>query len=307
MAGPNMSVADFTRMLEVHCKMEFAKQYEQTLYTENPWMELCQQTTSDGDTEYYGFGSNIPKPTRIDNAQREMHAFDDYSYSLKNYTYGLTVPIRREVYEDDRNNYIKGKIDYLVQGHKMTLNDNFGTLLTGGTSTLCFDGQFFFDIDHPGTANQTNDDQNKAVATAAVATGLSNALDVVKVMWAYQDRDGNPLSINPTHVLTGVSDTCVAWDMILNTPGAAGTANWGWNPLYKKLTHIRFPIITATTTWYLFDNSKPIKPFIFQRREPVKVEVAPPGDDHPDVFLLHTYERYRMGYGAWFLAILGDA
>jgi len=95
--------------------------------------------------------------------------------------------------------------------------------------------------------------------------------------------------------------------MILNTPGAAGTANEGWNPLYKKLEHIRFPGITGATTWYAFDASKPVKPFIFQRRKAVEINVDEPGGTHPDTFLIHTNERYRLGYGSWFLAIIGDA
>jgi phage major head subunit gpT-like protein len=143
------------------------------------------------------------------------------------------------------------------------------------------------------------------VGTADLATSLSNAIDVLKVMRAFTDPKGSPLDVRPTHIVTGAGDTGVAWEMLINTPGAAGTANAGYNPFYEKLALIQTPYISSATAWYFLDLGKPVKPFIFQKRIDLEVNVFEP-DQHTDNYVTKTYERYRFGYGPWYLAIIGD-
>jgi phage major head subunit gpT-like protein len=305
-AGPNLSPSDFARVLEVACKEEFFRIYEDSYYKDAAWKDAVMVTSSDGETEYYGFGGRLPVPGRIDEDARIHYGLDDESYSLTNYTYGLAIDIHRKMVEDDRHNYIRQKFQSAAIGHQIKLQENWGSLINGGTAATCHDGQYFFDEDHPGSADQSNDDQNKPVGTADLATALSNAIDVLKVMRAFTDPKGSPLDIRPTHVVTGAGDTGVAWEMLVNTPGAAGTANAGYNPFYEKLKLIQTPYISSATAWYFLDLGKPVKPFIFQKRIDLEVNVFEP-DQHTDNYVTKTYERYRFGYGPWYLAILGDA
>lgn len=303
--GPNLATSDYSRVLEVACKEEFFQIYESSLWKDAAYKALCQNTSSDGDTEYYGFGGTLPIPERIDDDDRIHYGFDDESYTLANYTYGLAIDIHRKVIEDDRHGFVKQKFQAGAVGHQIKLEKNFVDLVEGGTAATCHDAQFFFDTDHPGSANQSNDDQNVTVITSDIAGSMTNALAVAQTMKAFTDPNGVPLNINPTHVFTGNGDTGVAWDMIINTPGAAGTANAGYNPFYKKLTHITSAHIGTGTAWYYFDLSKPFKPFIFQNRLALEVNTYAP-DQHTDNYITKTYERYRYGYGPWYLAIIGN-
>jgi len=96
--------------------------------------------------------------------------------------------------------------------------------------------------------------------------------------------------------------------MLIKTPGAAGTANAGYNPFHNNIELIKSPYISkviSDTAWYFLDLTKPIKPFVFQERFNLEVNVYPP-DKHDDDYIAKTYERYRFGYGPWYLTIIGD-
>uniref|UniRef100_A0A6M3XVL1 Putative capsid protein n=1 Tax=viral metagenome TaxID=1070528 RepID=A0A6M3XVL1_9ZZZZ len=303
-SGPNLSTADYSRVLEVACKEEFFKIYENAYWKEAAYKTLCTTTSSDGDTEYYGFGGALPLPGRIDNDSRIHYGFDDESYTLQNYTYGLSIDIHRKVIEDDRHGFVRGKFAEAAVGHAIILESNFMDTVEAGTSATCHDSQYFFDSDH--TSSQDNTDQNQAVATADMATTMTSALAVAQTMKAFADPNGVPLNIAPTHVLTGNGDTSVAWDMLVSTPGAVGTANAGYNPFYNRITVVKSAHAATTTEWFYLDLSKPYKPFIFQSRYGLEIKTNPP-DAKSDNYVTSTYERYRYGYGPWYLAIIGDA
>jgi hypothetical protein len=200
MAGPNLSPSDFARVLEVACKEEFFRIYEDSYYQDASWKDAVMVTSSDGETEYYGFGGRLPVPGRIDEDARIHYGLDDESYSLTNYTYGLAIDIHRKIVEDDRHNYIRQKFQSAAIGHQIKLQENWASLVTGGTAATCHDGQYFFDTDHAGSSNQSNDDQNKAVGTADLATSLSNAIDVLKIMRAFTDPKGSPAHPDALHL-----------------------------------------------------------------------------------------------------------
>ncbi len=130
MAGPNLSPSDFARVLEVACKEEFFRIYEDSYYQDAAWKDAVMTTSSDGETEYYGFGGRLPVPGRIDEDARIHYGLDDESYSLTNYTYGLAIDIHRKIVEDDRHNYIRQKFQSAAIGHQIKLQDNWATLLT---------------------------------------------------------------------------------------------------------------------------------------------------------------------------------
>lgn len=62
----------------------------------------------------------------------------------------------------------------------------------------------------------------------------------------------------------------------------------------------------ASTAWYLIDNSRPVKPFIFQSRKPVQL-TAMDRETDTNVFMRRSYlygvdARYAVAYGMWQLA-----
>lgn len=103
-----------------------------------------------------------------------------HDYSIKNKSFENTVGVSRESIEDDSYglfNPLMGQLGQDSANHPSTL---IYELLAGGFAGKCYDGQFFFDTDHPVT--------NKAGAEVSVSNfqgGSGTAwylLDTTRVM-----------------------------------------------------------------------------------------------------------------------------
>lgn len=80
---------------------------------------------------------------------RVMHSLDLHQYSILNRLFEITVSVPRTQIEDDQYG-VFGPIFEKMGGDTALHPDDlvFGLLKNGFTGT-CFDGQFFFDTDHP--------------------------------------------------------------------------------------------------------------------------------------------------------------
>lgn len=306
MAGtsPNWSVSDFAVALnKAYLDMFSQATISSYLKSVDGIDQLFQTTQSDGDSEDYAYDTGLGTLARVDNSAYPRYGVGDQKYTLANYEYGAEYQIQRRVWEDDRKGFIKNQMAGVSVSFPIRLMTDFYALLTGATSTVCHDGQYFFDTDHP--TSQTNADQNKLVATTDLATSIQNASYVFNIMGGFKDKHGSYLNMRPKVVLTGTGDTGNAWDIIagsINYPAVAGPT---MNPLYGKVTVVHMPHI-ANPVWYAFDTSKPIKPFVNQERLQPEVQVFEPSAASPD-FVVRLRVRYRLGYGFWPCAILGDA
>lgn len=193
-----------------------------------------------------------------------------------------------------------------------------------GGATTCYDGQFFFDTDHPyktlSGALATN-------GTNTSATDLSS--DGLETAWtamaSFLSDQGRPLRVRPTHLMVGPKLVARA-RRILESPVVVvqTTATTGMVTDYKNVWQdyvqlIVNPYIQGTNTagttidyyWFLLDCSKAARPFQCIKK---------PGDTgttytelwedseyaqlHRRCFLGAT-DRWEAGYGLWQLAYRG--
>jgi phage major head subunit gpT-like protein len=302
MASPNMSAADFAGALNKAIDLEFMGVFSQDRFANVPWMSLVQMTSSDGASEEYLFGREMPYPNNVSVADYIEYGLKDESYTLTNETHGQIMTVKEEVWKDDRHGYIKFKAQEIAKIYSQYLFKLTSELLTAGISTLCHDGQYFFDTDH-GDGSQDNDTQSQSLAT--IATALTNLTTVIDVMSAWTDAEGKPIGANPTHILT-YNSGATKWNVgrILKSEQVTGTANNDANPLMGFATHITSPFLGANTEWYLFDTSI-YKPVLMQMRQPVETIIDLPTAASP-FFKIRTDMRFKLGYGPWFTAIRGN-
>lgn len=74
-----------------------------------------------------------------------------HDYSIKNKTYENTVGVNRESIEDDSFGLFTPLMGQLGQDAAMHPATLVYALLTSGFAEACYDGQYFFDTDHPVT------------------------------------------------------------------------------------------------------------------------------------------------------------
>jgi phage major head subunit gpT-like protein len=172
---------------------------------------------------------------------------------------------------------------------------------------------YFFSATHPISpfaGGVTGTQQNYWSSSTALT--FDNLTLVYNTMTNYRDDQNRPLGIVPDTILvppqlqilakrlTGATiadQTVTSLTMVGNQP----------NPLASMFKVVVAPELSAdSTTWYLLDTSKVVKPLIWQQRQDTQfISKMGPGD--PGKFYRNDYEfeatrRGAAGYGLWFTA-----
>lgn len=145
------------------------------------WDKIATTVPSTTGSEEYGWLGSFPG-MREWVGDRVIHGMQTHGYTIKNKTYENTVAVPREAIEDDQYGIYSPMAQELgrtVQAHPDELV--FG-LIKNGSDQLCYDGQYFFDTDHPVIAadgtdtTQSNWDNNSGSGTAWFLLDTSRSL-----------------------------------------------------------------------------------------------------------------------------------
>lgn len=113
------------------------------------FFEKVAMTISSGASdETYGWIASIPG-MREWIGQRQIKNLTASKYTIANKLFESTVSVKRTSIEDDRLGVYKpafAELGSLSQRHPDTM---IFSLMKSGFATNCYDGQFFFDTDHP--------------------------------------------------------------------------------------------------------------------------------------------------------------
>ncbi|WP_233007161.1 Mu-like prophage major head subunit gpT family protein [Rheinheimera faecalis] len=123
--------------------------FTQGLGTVTPqWDKIATKVPSSGSAEFYGWLKDLPGIEEWV-SDRMLVELGSNGYQIINKTYEASIKIKRTDLDDD----LLGKYSVLASawGRESALfpDKNCYGLLALGFSTLCFDGQNFFDTDHP--------------------------------------------------------------------------------------------------------------------------------------------------------------
>jgi phage major head subunit gpT-like protein len=81
--------------------------------------------------------------------ERQYQALKTHSYSIKNKRFENTVEVDRDSIEDDQYGVFSPLMSQLGQDSALHPDELVFGLLQQGFNTACYDGQYFFDTDHP--------------------------------------------------------------------------------------------------------------------------------------------------------------
>lgn len=156
--------------------------------------------------------------------------------------------------------------------------------LEAGTTANCYDGQFFFDTDHPTDLEGITSGTFSNVITGALTH--ANLYVALKRILGFKNPDGSPM-VPPGAKLKLMTPPALmdAVDSILFvkslTAAAAyalfGTSGASENPLYQRLDPVQNQYLTSDTAWYVIAEADGIKPVMFQRRQAVESQELGPG------------------------------
>jgi phage major head subunit gpT-like protein len=188
---------------------------------------LATIVPSSAAVEDYGWLGSIPK-LREWIGDRHVHGLSSKHYQIRNRKFELTIGVSRDDIEDDKLGLYRPRFEMMGASAAEHPDEVLFEVINGAWAANCYDGQFFFDTDHP-------------VGKPGLETSVSNM----------QAGAGEP--------------------------------------------------------WILADMSRPLKPFIFQKRRDYNFVWKEDPKTSDGVFMRDEYTygvdaRVSAGYGFWQMA-----
>jgi phage major head subunit gpT-like protein len=112
------------------------------------WNKVAMEIPSTSKSNTYGWLGKFPT-FREWVGDRVLNDMQAHGYSIANKTYESTVAVSRDDIEDDNVGIYSPLFQEMGRMAEIHPDELVYGLLSAGTSTLCYDGQNFFDTDHP--------------------------------------------------------------------------------------------------------------------------------------------------------------
>lgn len=142
-------MAIITPALITSLRTGFDKAFQDALTnTPTDWEKVATRVPSSNASNTYGWLNQFPKLREWvgDRVAKDMAA---QAYQVQNKLYEGTVSVRRTDIEDDNVGVYTPLFAEMGRAAKAHADELVCGLLAAGESTLCYDGQNFFDTDHP--------------------------------------------------------------------------------------------------------------------------------------------------------------
>lgn len=110
--------------------------------------QLAMTVPSSSCDETYGWMGQFPS-LREWIGPRQVKNLEAHGFTIKNRKFETTVEIGRDDIADDRLGIFKPVFSEIGQAARRHPEELIFGLLASGFATNCYDGQFFFDVDHP--------------------------------------------------------------------------------------------------------------------------------------------------------------
>ncbi len=147
---------------------------------------LATVVPSNAAAEDYGWIGSLPKMREWIGA-RHIHGLMSHGYSIRNRKFELTVSVERDDIEDDKLGLYGPRFEMLGQSASSHPDEITFDAINGSFSANCYDGQYFFDVDHPvgkpGNATSVSNMQAGS-GEAWILADLSRPLKP----WIFQNR-----------------------------------------------------------------------------------------------------------------------
>ena len=250
---------------------------------------------STAKSEEYGWLGAFPR-LRKWVGDRVINSLAAHGYTIKNESWEATVEVDRDDIEDDAYGVYTPMIKELGRSAATHPDEVVFGLLASGFAQPCYDGQYFFDTDHKDEEGPVQSNKGtKALSAESYSAARAQMMGLL-------DAKETPLGITPTLLVVPPQLEETARKILFADIIANNT-----NVLKNTAELLVVPwLAKKPKAWFLFDNSRAIKPLIFQqRKKPEFVSMDSVTD--ANVFMKKQYLygadcRDNAGFGLWQLA-----
>lgn len=269
---------------------------------------LTTRAPSNSKDNTYGWMAKLPK-MREWLGERVVHRLASHGFRIENKKFELTLAVSRDDFDDDNLGvYTPVAMGIGEEAAKHPDDLLFAMMIDGHNATAtCFDGQNFFDTDHPVDQFDADNTDTQSNYITSSTLSLTNLFANRALMAAFKGENGRPLRSVPDVLVVPPALEKLGREILVASTVSTG----GTNVAQGMMKLIVVPELggdaTNDKTWYLLDTRKAIKPFVFQTRRPTEfVQKFDASDDNVvmrDEYLWAASGRYNVGYGPWFLAM----
>ena len=283
------------------------------------WNQIATLKSSATSQETFAWASRVAQ-LRPWIGERQMRSIGTYSQTVVNKDFEDSIEVDRNSILDDQYGVYNFSIQDLGRAARKWPDTLLVPVLRTGQSTLCFDGQNFFDPNHPIDRYQGQGVSGTQQNYWSSGMGLTfdNYQTVRATMMTYKGEDGLPLNVWP-NLLVVPPQLEVTARLITEADSVApqtfgGPTQVGANTNVLKGTAkvLVIPELAVDpTVWYLLDVGKAVKPFIFQQRQAPNL-ITLKDASNENVFKRKKYvfgvdTRGNAVGGLWFLAAKASA
>lgn len=279
-------------------KTTFNRAFEQT---ETTWEKVAMRVPSTSSENNYKWLSNFPRMRKWI-GDKTIKSLEGHGYTIVNDDWEATIEVDRNHIEDDTLGIYAPQAEMAGWSAKQMPDEIVSDLLNEAFSARCYDGQYFFDTDHPVGKGVVSNKGTVALSIATLAAAQGSYGAARTALRKMKDDEGRPLNIRPNVLVVPPALEDIANALMKNDRLEDGKPN-----PYKGTSEVVVDArLTSDTAWFLLDTTKPVKPLVFQeRKKPVFVSQTDMNADN--VFMRKKYlygaeARAAGGYAFWQMA-----
>lgn len=214
------------------------------------YTQIATTTPSTTDSETYAWLGDIPG-MREWIGDREIQNLSASDYTIKNKDFELTVGVDRNAIEDDKIGLYNPSVEMLGESAAAHPDELIFSLLAGGFSEKCYDGQPFFSDAHKiGKKTVTNKSTAKLTKDSYAAARAS--------MMGLTNSKGRALNLVPNLLVVPPALEVAARDILV-----ADYINGTKNTMQGTAKPLVVPQLAGhDSAWYLLCTTRPIRPLI---------------------------------------------
>jgi phage major head subunit gpT-like protein len=262
------------------------------------WEKTTMLVPSGSKQNDYSWLSRFPKMRKW-LGDKVIKALEAFKYTVVNDDWEATVEVDRNDIEDDTIGIYEPQAQEAGYSAKQLPDEIDADLKNNAFANLCYDGQYFYDTDHPVAGASVSNKGTAALSAASTALAAASYGVARLAIMSFKDDEGRPLGLIPNLLEVGPALEATGKLLLENDK----LTDESPNPYKGTATLLVNPRITSTTVWMLHVTNRPLKPFVYQeRKKPVFVEQT--GMDSDNVFMRKKFRfgaeaRAAGGYGLW--------
>jgi phage major head subunit gpT-like protein len=280
------------------------------------YRDLCTVVPSDGEVENYGWIGGVTGMREF-LGERQFDQLRAFDWTIKNKTWEQSQGLERHKVEDDTFGFFGPVAQQLGVQAARHPDELFIDLMVRARSTVCYDGQFFFDNDHAegNSGTQSNIRNHPVVSASAVTPAEFKAsfhkavLEMMKFKndkgQYYMPRVLTPAMMQDFHVVVplalGEAASLAFMQQYIGQGGVAVDNVMLAQPRVHVVTGMgaEYSGVGSDVRWHLYYTGGMVNPYIFQMRQPLRREVKGSLSIEEKLIKLMTEARYNVGLGLW--------